>query len=228
MDKSTMDCPVCPPCVEDYKSRRFQWSFFSAVVLVCALLVIWYAHRYSVYNTSPVHSLVDGELYLIHNAHPNQQEAADRMATIHESIIKLLRHLKMKYSDPENEHYEKVQFLLENFNPDVLIENSPHNIRNFTAYTEDKGRTFCICLREKVTPGGEFIDMNTVLFVVIHEVSHLFTPIFGHDKPFWVNFKFLLGEAVELGIYQPVNYMFNPVNYCGLALDYTPLFDATL
>ena len=222
------ECPPCPPCVSDYRKRRFQWSLFSAVLLVAIICLIWYAYHYSVYNTSEVFSLVDNEAYLIHNAHPEKQEAADRMAEIHERIIKLLRHLKTKYTDPSNPYYERVQFLLNNFNPDTLIENSPHNIRNFTSYTEDKGKTFCICLRQKFTPNGEFIDMNTVMFVVIHETSHLFTPIFGHDKPFWQNFKFLLGEAVEIGVYHPVDYTYNPIDYCGLPLNYNPYFDSAL
>ena len=189
------------------------------------MFLLWYVYKYSVYNTSEVYSLVDNERYFVHNAHPDKQEAADRMATIHENIIMLMRHMKEKYTKSDNPYRERVEFLLDNFDPDVLIENSPHNIRNFTSYTEDKGKTFCICLRQKFTPNAEFIDMNTVMFVVIHETSHLFTPIFGHDRPFWENFKFMLGEAVELGIYHPVDYNYNPIDFCGLNLNYNPLFD---
>lgn len=213
-------------CCENKKSS--MWAFLSACLIVAVVIMVGYAYEFSIYNTSPVYSTLDDEPYLVHNAHDDKQDAADRMAYIHESIIKLLRHLKNKYTDPNNVHYRKVKFLLDNFNPDVFIENSPYNIRNFTAYTEDKGGSFVICLRKKDTPNAEFVDMNTVLFVVIHETAHLFTEQFGHDKIFWENFKFLLGEAIEVGIYEPVNYTFNPTVYCGLRLDYNPYYDQSL
>lgn len=213
-------------CCENKKGYR--WALLSAAIIIAVIVMVGYAHMYSVYNTSAVYSTIDNEPYMVHNAHPDKQDAADRMAHIHESIIELLRHLKNKYTNSNNPHFDKVQFLLNNFNPDVFIENSPYNIRNFTAYTENKGGSFVICLRKKNTPNAEFVDMNTVLFVVIHETAHLFTEQFGHDKIFWENFKFLIGEAIEVGIYTPVNYTFNPTVYCGLTLDYNPYYDEHL
>lgn len=207
---------------------KFSWRYLSIAIVVCMLYILWTAYRYSTYNTSIVYSRVNGEPYLINNAHDDIQTAADNMATVHEGIITLLRHLRNKYTDSSDPNYVKVQFLLNNFNPDALVENSPHNIRNYTSYTENKGQTFNICLRHKYTSNNEFIDTNTIMFVVIHEISHLFTDLFGHDKPFWKNFKFLLGEAVEIGLYKPVDYMLYPIDYCGLALDYSPYFDESL
>lgn len=213
---------------EKYRVQRNQWCILAAIIIVVIMYITWKAYHYSIYNTSLVYSLLDGEPYWVHNAHEDKQGAADRLAVIYKNIIKLLRHLKTKYTNPDDSNYEKVQFLLDNFNPDVILENSPLNVRNFTAYTENKGQTFCLCLRQRYTEHNEFISMNTVMFVVIHEISHLFTPIFGHDKPFWVNFKFLLGEAIEIGIYNPVDYMFYPIDYCGMLIDYSPYFDDNL
>jgi len=40
----------------------------------------------------------------------------------------------------------------------------------------------------------------------------------GHNAEFYQNFRFLLQEAVQEGLYQPVDYMANPVNYCGIII----------
>ena len=56
----------------------------------------------------------------------------------------------------------------------------------------------------------KLIDENTLAFVAIHELGHVMTESVGHTKEFWQNFKFLLKDAVKLGIYKPVDYKKNP------------------
>ena len=45
----------------------------------------------------------------------------------------------------------------------------------------------------------------------------------GHTKEFWENMKYLLQEAEKLGLYQSVDYSSNPVMYCGMEINSTPL-----
>ena len=61
------------------------------------------------------------------------------------------------------------------------------------------------------------------MFVAIHELSHMMSIDMGHTKEFWDNMKYLLNEASKLGIYSPVDYYKNPVMYCGMKIDNTPL-----
>jgi hypothetical protein len=51
------------------------------------------------------------------------------------------------------------------------------------------------------------------------------TKSIGHDKDFWDNFKFILDNAVEIKIYDPVNYRANPQNYCGMNITDNPYYD---
>ena len=47
----------------------------------------------------------------------------------------------------------------------------------------------------------------------------------GHTKEFWQNFKFLLKNAVKIGIYKPVDYKNKPKNYCGMKITDNPYYD---
>ena len=65
----------------------------------------------------------------------------------------------------------------------------------------------------------------TLMFVVLHELTHMMNNKWDHHLDFWLLFKFLLTNAADIGIYSPVNYKIYPINYCGLDLYYNPYFD---
>ena len=54
-------------------------------------------------------------------------------------------------------------------------------------------------------------DDNTIIFVAIHELSHIMTPETGHTPLFWDNMKYLLEKASSQGIYMPIDYSQSPV-----------------
>ena len=56
----------------------------------------------------------------------------------------------------------------------------------------------------------------------MHELAHVMTNNWGHNKIFWDNFKFLIDNAVEFNLYKFVNYNQNPVKYCGIKIDSNP------
>ena len=60
------------------------------------------------------------------------------------------------------------------------------------------------------------------MFVVIHELAHIMTEEIGHTPLFWENMRFLLEKAKEEGIYKPINYVKEPVQYCGMEINTTP------
>jgi predicted metal-dependent hydrolase len=79
--------------------------------------------------------------------------------------------------------------------------------------------------REK-EDNDHLIDENTLMFVAIHELSHIMTKSIGHKTEFWQNFKFLLGEAKDAGIHTPVDYKKQPKEYCGMKIHDNPYYDA--
>lgn len=131
----------------------------------------------------------------------------------------------------ENEYIrERLKQLTERYDPKDIHEISPLNNANLTSYTQDK-KTLILCLRKKQqnkNKENELHDINTIMFVVIHELSHMMNNRWGHGVDFWVLFKFMLMNAVEAGVYTPVDYSKKQINYCGLNIGYNPLYDKVL
>lgn len=75
-----------------------------------------------------------------------------------------------------------------------------------TAYSENKGEKLAFCLNKKKEDDNNLIDINTLTFVAIHELSHIMTVSIGHKQEFWQNFKFLLENAKTANIYEPIDY----------------------
>ena len=63
------------------------------------------------------------------------------------------------------------------------------------------------------------------VIIGIHELGHLMTVSIGHTEECWNNFRFLLKNAVKMGIYAPVDYSKKPIEYCSLNIDDNPYFD---
>ena len=113
-----------------------------------------------------------------------------------------------------------IERLTKNFRPNALSESSSY--QNGTSYSLNKGEKIVLCLRQK--NDNSFVDLNTLMFVFLHELTHLGTvenkthsPIFDH------NFKFVLREAIDQNLYNFHDYHANPVIYCGKPISQTPL-----
>ncbi len=125
---------------------------------------------------------------------------------------------------------QRVLQLQERYNINNISEISPLNPSGSTSYTENKGEKLVLCLRNK-TPNKsgiyEFHDINLIMFVVLHELTHVMNDRWGHDlsSRFWQMFRIVLRNAVECGIYTPVDYRNNNKDYCGMKITYNPLYD---
>jgi predicted metal-dependent hydrolase len=162
-------------------------------------------------------STVDGNKYCVRERE-KIQAAADLLATATEKCKQIVAYTAKKFPDQEN-----VKRLVQNFNPQKIIETLPTS--NYTAYSENKGEKIAFCLNK--TKGGKenLIDEHTLTFVAIHEIAHTMTKSIGHKSEFWENFKFLLENAKEAGIHDPANYKKSPQKYCGMTIHDNPYFD---
>ena len=95
----------------------------------------------------------------------------------------------------------------------------------FTAYSENKGEKIAFCLNKNKENDDNLIDEHTLTFVAIHELSHVMSISIGHKSEFWENFKFLLENAKEAKIHEPVDYSKKPVDYCSLKINDSPYFE---
>ena len=94
----------------------------------------------------------------------------------------------------------------------------------YTAYSENKGEKLAFCLNNE-KGGNKLIDMNTLMYVALHEISHIASKSIGHTDEFWQNFKFFIEQANTINIYKPVDYKKTPAKYCGMDITDNPYFD---
>jgi hypothetical protein len=144
--------------------------------------------------------------------------SADKLAHTNNSMNKLVTHLISKYPDKEN-----VKRLAKGYNPQKICETLPTS--EYTAYSENKGEKLAFCLDTEKNSKGRLIDTNTLMYVALHEMSHIATKSIGHNDEFWGNFKFIITEAKEIGVYNPVDYKKEPARYCGTNITDNPYFD---
>jgi hypothetical protein len=167
-------------------------------------------------NTVNIKSNRDGREYSVQNL-DNKQEAAEYLAKLRENLQKMIERYK---SDPSAMMDPRIKTLVSRFNPENLVENDVNS--DSTSYSENKGERIVVCIRDK-TPPYDFVDENTVMFVLIHEMAHLMTLSVGHTPEFWTNFKRLLHDGVSVGIYSAVNYSKIPTEYCGMTITDSPI-----
>lgn len=177
------------------------------VIIIMVAILIFYLKRYYG-EVEYVTSKVDGRTYLVRKLH-DRQEAADTLAKINQECEKLIQHLQGRFKDNDD-----IKRLVKNFNPDNVSEGSNEN--GYTSYSINKGEKIILCIRHKDT--NEIIDTNVLLYVTIHELAHLMTKDVGHTPMFWNNFKFILTEAVNIGVYKKIDYAKSPVKYCGIKI----------
>ena len=168
-------------------------------------------------NLKCIISQVDGNKYCVRER-SKLTLAVDLLANITVNMNKLVKYLGEKYPDREN-----VKRLVKGYNPKTITETLPTS--EYTAYSENKGEKIAFCLNTEKKDGSRLIDENTLMFVALHELSHVASKSIGHTDEFWNNFKFLIKEAEKISIYNPEDYKKSSKRYCGTNIVDNPYFD---
>ncbi len=169
------------------------------------------------FNLRCIISDVNGNKYCVRDR-SKLHLAADKLANVNIKLNKLIAHLGKKFPNKEN-----VKRLVNGYNPKKIYETLPTS--EYTAYSENKGEKLAFCLDTEKNSKGRLIDLNTLTYVALHELSHIATKSIGHNNEFWENFKFLITEAKEINIYNPIDYKKEPARYCGMNITDNPYYD---
>jgi len=183
------------------------------IVLFYCLKMYYFSENFQL---KCVISSVDGKKYCVRDR-VMLKDAVNLLAEAVERMKRLVNYVSKEYPNDED-----VIRLKNNFNPDKITETLPTS--ELTAYSENKGEKMAFCLN-KTKNTGTLIDINTLTFVAIHELAHTMTKSIGHKQEFWKNFKFLLENAVKIGIYKPVDYKKENQSYCGMTITDNPYYD---
>ena len=155
-----------------------------------------------------VKSTTDNREYLVRNL-PDKQEASNILGTINIKMRELIDAVKdpQRQTNYTEQNRTDIERLDRNYRSGNFSESNPGN--SYTSYSINKGEKIVFCIRTK--DGTNRLEpLNTLLFVAIHEMAHLMTQSIGHGEDFWENMRFLLREAIDLGIPKK-DYTSNPL-----------------
>jgi hypothetical protein len=195
------------------KLETFGYIVIGLVTFVC----IYIYFTSDTFQLKCIVSTVDGNKYCVRDR-SKLQEAADLLAKITTKCKRLVEYMKDKHPDKDN-----VKRLVAGYNPQKVMETLPTS--EYTAYSENKGEKIAFCLNRTRKGEDNMIDEHTLMFVAIHELSHVATKSIVHKTEFWDNFKFLLENAKAAGIHDPEDYKSKPTEYCGMNIQDNPYFD---
>lgn len=141
---------------------------------------------------------------------PDRVEAANRLAQLETLLRRFLRAAEpLAPGDP------RLQNIADRWNGTLAETPGGSDI----AYSIGKDSVY-VCVRGE---GGELDDINTCMFVLLHEIAHIATDSWGHTDDFWDNMKFLLELAEKTGTYTYQDFDASHVTYCGRKLGGSPL-----
>jgi hypothetical protein len=188
-------------------------SLEGIIILLITIVGVYYLYNYYLNEgLIKVKSNIDNEEYTV-QLKDDAREAADLIAIIKNKLKTLLEHLEKTYGSSDS----RVEMLKDNYRPDKVSEGV--DTPGYTSYSINKGEQIVLCLRDK----DKLMDINTMTFVVLHEFAHLGTESIGHTEEFWTNFKWILEESINIGIYTRQDFKKKNVDYCGIKITSTPL-----
>ena len=194
------------------KHSIFFYIFLGFVLFLC--LIIYY--QSDAFDLKCIIASKDGNRYCVRERE-KMELAANLLADVTQKMKDTVNFIKQKH--PEDPRTKR---LVNGFNPKKISETLPTS--ELTAFSENKGEKIAFCLN-KSKNGTKLIDINTLTFVALHELSHIATESVGHKQEFWQNFKWVLQNAKEAGIYSPIDYKKYPEEYCGMTINDNPYYD---
>jgi hypothetical protein len=157
--------------------------------------------------------------FLVRNL-DDKEKAARLLSDICSGLTSIINHLYEKRDSYDSDKKGGIERMKAKFNHNAVVESSPGN--KYTSYSINKGEKIVFCLRSKDN-SQELVDLNTMMFVAIHELAHLMSQSIGHTKEFWDNMKFLLKCGIEINVYTKQDFNKSPQDYCGTKITDTPL-----
>ena len=192
------------------------------VLTIITIIVVIYRFIKKNDNMTYVKSFVDNEYYLVRNR-PDKQNAANLLATLKKNIATLVDTLygNMKVStDPEYEKNKPYIIRLKERTKNMIITESSEN-SIYTSYCINKGEEIVFCIRSKALTralSSNIHDVNLLMYVALHEISHIACPEMNHTPLFKQIFKFICEEAIKQNLYTKIDFKYSPREYCGMTI----------
>lgn len=209
------------------ESLNSKWSGALSVFLILLIIIFFFLSFWCIYkrgydNFTTVSSSLDGKSYYVRNNYSDDEKkrTADYLARVSDRVDKLV-----KYMVDNNLPNAEIAKRLESRWKRCTLKETGSGERS-AAYTVNKGDEMRLCVRGS---GNKLENINTSMFVIIHELAHLMSNSYGHGPEFKDNFNYIIHIASSIGTYKPQDFTGTPVNYCGnvVTIKTTPCSDQT-
>jgi predicted metal-dependent hydrolase len=163
-----------------------------------------------------VKSDIDNKFYLVRSV-PDKQQAANVLARLRNNVLTLADYLYKNRDQKEySEYVQYIDRLHSKANSITIIESTQDSI--YTSYSVNKGEQIVFCLRSRKN-ANMLHDINLMMYVVLHEISHVACPIYDNHGPLFKKiFAFITNAAIKIGLYTKINFGSQPEEYCGLMI----------
>ena len=187
--------------------------FIIVFVISCFLLYLYF--KISNPDMTYIKSDIDNDFYLVRNV-SDSKEASNTLARMKQNLHNLTEHLHKNINADENKEYvEYIERLHNKINSIVILESTQDSI--YTSYSKGKGEQIVFCVRSR--KNNDIHDINIMMYVALHEISHVACPIYDNHGPLFKKiFAFITNTAIKLNMYVKSDYKTSPVEYCGLQI----------
>ena len=185
------------------------WILLFLLLIIGIIIFIKYQKNNVVYITSEL----DHQPYLVRDLN-DKQYASNMLAKIKQNIIIITNYLftnKDKYPD----YIEYINQLNTRIKNVEVLESTEDSV--YTSYSVNKGEQIVFCLRSR-NIRNKLHEFNLLMYVVIHEMSHVACPEYGHTPLFKKIFAFLIQESINIGMYKRMDFANEPEEYCGMMI----------
>lgn len=184
---------------------------FEIIIFLFILILIVLSVNNKKYKIVYITSDIDNTKYQVQD-HKDKRKAANLLAQIRANIFKLANHLSKNIEKfKENEPY--IKQLTSRIYDTKMSEGFGEE--GYTSYTINKGDEIVFCLRNE---NKDLHNINLLMYVVLHEISHVACPEQGHTDLFKKIFAFIVETAISIDVYTKIDFYNNPVRYCGLTI----------
>lgn len=178
------------------------------VLIVGISIFYWYNFRSMTFLKSPL----DNDFYMVRDL-SDKDTAVIMLTTIKLNIIKLNDYLVKNKDDKYKEYKPYIEQLNDRIQSVTIAESKESS--STTSYSVNKGEELVFCLRSK-KEWNKFHNFNTIMYVALHEISHIACPEYGHGPLFKKIFAFITQVAIEINIYVYEDFNKSPEEYCGI------------
>ena len=184
-----------------------------SILIALIFIFIYFLTCFNNKNTVYIETNIGNKLFI----RPDEKikDKTILLSQIVENMFKLKNYLYININNyPDFKEY--IKQLNENLNEEktLIYETDPNS--DLTSYSVNKGEELSFCLISK--KNNDIHNLNLLIYVALHEMAHIACPEIGHGPLFKKIFKFLTEIAIEIGIYNKINYNIEPVEYCGMVL----------